>query len=34
MSQPNASRGQTGRRGENIAASWLTSHGHRVIARH
>ncbi len=33
MSQPGASRGQTGQRGENIAASWLTSHGYRVIER-
>lgn len=39
MSQPGATRGQanrtsqTGKRGENIAASWLTSHGYRVIER-
>lgn len=33
MSQPSASRGQTGRRGENIAASWLTSHDYRVVER-
>jgi putative endonuclease len=33
MSQPSASRGQTGRRGENIAASWLISQGYRVVER-
>ncbi|HEU0026621.1 MAG TPA: YraN family protein [Ktedonobacterales bacterium] len=33
MSQPSVSRGQTGRRGENIAASWLTSRGYRVVER-
>lgn len=33
MSQPGVSRGQTGRRGENIAASWLISHGYRVVER-
>ncbi len=33
MSQPGASGGKTGHRGENIAASWLTSHGYRVIER-
>ena len=33
MSQPGDFRGQTGRRGENIAASWLISHGYRVIER-
>jgi putative endonuclease len=33
MSQPDASRGQTGRRGENIAASWLTSHDYRIVER-
>lgn len=33
MSQPSASRGETGRRGENIAASWLTSRGYRIVER-
>lgn len=33
MSQPSGSRGATGRRGENIAASWLTSRGYRIVER-
>lgn len=33
MSQSGGSRGATGRRGENIAASWLTSRGYRIIER-
>ncbi|HEX9038117.1 MAG TPA: YraN family protein [Ktedonobacterales bacterium] len=31
MSQPSVSRKQIGQRGENIAASWLTGQGYRVI---
>lgn len=35
MSQTNRTnqRSATGRRGENIAASWLTGQGYRVVAR-
>ena len=36
MGQPGGSRrttGETGQRGERIAASWLISHGYRVIER-
>lgn len=33
MGLTGSSRGQTGKRGENIAASWLTAQGYRIVAR-
>ena len=33
MAPSSTSRDQTGKRGENIAASWLTSRGYHIVAR-
>jgi putative endonuclease len=33
MAQTTSARDQTGKRGENIAASWLTGQGYRIVAR-